>query len=84
MLVKLTSRNRLTLPKAAVTAIGATEYLDVEVTGGQIVMTPVRVQRGNAVRAKLAALGLTDADVAAARDWARSVTSPDTGRHSAP
>jgi translation initiation factor IF-1 len=72
MLAKLTSKNQLTLPKSAVEAVAAAEYFDVEVRDGQIVLTPVRIQRGDAVRAKLAELGLTDADVADALRWARS------------
>lgn len=72
MLAKITSKNQITLPKRAVEAVGAAEYFDVEVRGGQIVLTPVRIQRGDAVRAKLAALGLTEADVADAVRWARS------------
>jgi hypothetical protein len=72
MLAKLTSKNQLTLPKAVVTAVGAAEYFEVEVHQGQIVLTPVRIQRGDAVRAKLAALGLTDADVGDAVRWART------------
>jgi len=72
VLAKLTSKNQLTLPKSAMDAVGATEYFDVEVREGQIVLTPVRIQRGDAVRAKLAALGLTEGDVADAIRWARS------------
>lgn len=72
MLAKLTSKNQLTLPKAAVEAVAAAEYFDVEVREGQIVLTPVRIQRGDAVRAKLAELGLTEADVSDAVRWARS------------
>ncbi len=75
MLAKLTSKNQLTLPKSVVEAVSAAEYFDVEVRDGQIVLTPVRIQRGDVVRAKLAALGLTDADVAQAVRWARS-TAP--------
>lgn len=71
MLAKLTSKNQLTLPKAAVQAVGTAEYFDVAVRDGQIVLTPVRIQRGDAVRAKLAALGLVDGDVADAVEWAR-------------
>jgi len=71
MLAKLTSKNQLTLPKAMVSAVGAAEYFDVEVRQGQIVLTPVRIQRGDAVRAKLAELGLDEADVAQAVGWAR-------------
>lgn len=76
MLAKLTSKNQLTLPKSAVDAVGASEYFDVEVREGQIVLTPVRIQRGDAVRAKLAALGLGEADVADAVRWARDGGAP--------
>ena len=72
MIAKITSKNQLTLPKSVVQAVGAAEYFDVEVRQGQIVLTPVRIQRGDAVRAKLAALGLTEADVAGAVRWVRS------------
>lgn len=72
MLAKLTSKNQLTLPKAVVQAVGSAEYFDVEVREGQVVLTPVRIQRGDAVRAKLAALGLAEADVADAVRWARA------------
>ena len=72
MLAKMTSKNQLTLPKAAVQAVGTAEYFDVAVRDGQIVLTPVRIQRGDAVRAKLVALGLGEADVADAVRWARS------------
>jgi hypothetical protein len=75
MLAKITSKNQLTLPKTAVQAVGAAEYFDVEVRAGQIVLTPVRIQRGDAVRAKLAALGLGEADVADAVQWARAAGS---------
>lgn len=72
MLAKITSKNQLTLPKAITQAVGATEYFEVEARDGQIVLTPVRIQRADAVRAKLAALELTEADVADAVTWARS------------
>lgn len=72
MLAKITSKNQLTLPKAAVEAVGVTEYFDVQVRDGQIVLTPVRIQRGDAVRAKLVALGLGAGDVADAVRWARA------------
>ena len=62
----------LTLPKGLIQAVGASDYFDVEVRGGQLILTPVRIQRGDAVRAKLAELDLTDADLAAAVTWARA------------
>jgi len=72
MLAKLTAKNQLTVPKAAMDAVGATEYFEVAVRDGVIVLTPVRIQRGDAVRAKLAELAISESDVAAAVDWVRS------------
>jgi len=72
MLAKITSKNQLTLPKSVTQAVGATEYVDVEARAGQIILTPVRIQRGDAVRAKLAELDLSDADMADAVAWARA------------
>ena len=71
MLAKLTAKNQLTLPKAATQAVGPAEYFEVDARDGRIVLTPVRIQRGDAVRAKLAELRLTEADVNAAVNWAR-------------
>ena len=72
MLAKLTAKNQLTLPKAATAAVGATEYFDVQTRGGAIVLTPVRIQRGDAVRAKLAELDLTTRDIDDAVSWSRA------------
>ena len=72
MLTKLTSKNQLTLPKAVTAAVDAAEYFDVIAENGRIVLTPVRVNRADAVRAKLAELGLSENDVTDAISWARS------------
>ena len=72
MRVKLTAGNRLTLPRAALAAVDAAGYFDVTAENGRIVLTPVRVNRAGAVRAKLAELGLSEANVADAISWARS------------
>jgi bifunctional DNA-binding transcriptional regulator/antitoxin component of YhaV-PrlF toxin-antitoxin module len=71
MLAKVTAKNQLTLPKAITQAVGPAEYFEIEARDGRIVLTPVRIQRGDAVRAKLAELKLTEADVADAVAWAR-------------
>lgn len=71
MLAKLTSKNQLTLPKALVAQMDAAEYFEVSVENGRIVLTPVRVQRAQAVRDKLGQLGITEEDVGAAVAWAR-------------
>lgn len=73
MLAKMTSKNQLTLPKSVTAAVGHVEYFDVEACNGQIVLTPVRIQRGDAVRAKLAELDLSEQDIADAVAWARKL-----------
>lgn len=81
MLAKLTSKNQLTLPKAAVEAAGNAEYFEVEARAGQLVLTPVRIQRADAVRAKLSTLELGDDDLAAAVAWARQVGPTHRAAH---
>ncbi len=71
MLAKLTTKNQLTLPKSITREIGDSEYFDVKVVDGQIILTPVKMQRADAVRAKLAALELSDRDIDDAVNWAR-------------
>jgi antitoxin component of MazEF toxin-antitoxin module len=71
MLAKLTSKNQLTLPKSITQAIGESEYFEIKVENGQIILTPVKIQRANAVRAKLVALELTEQDITDALTWAR-------------
>jgi bifunctional DNA-binding transcriptional regulator/antitoxin component of YhaV-PrlF toxin-antitoxin module len=71
MLAKLTAKNQLTLPKSITREIGEAEYFEVKVEEGQIILTPVKIQRANAVRAKLAALEVSEQDIADAVAWAR-------------
>lgn len=71
MLAKLTSENQLTLPKEVIPDLGRAEDLEVTKENGRIVLTPVRVVRTDAVRAKLADLGLSETDIAEAVAWAR-------------
>ena len=72
MLAKMTAKNQLTLPKAITNAIGPTEYFDVKTKDGQIVLTPVRIQRADAVRTKLEELEIAEADINDAVKWART------------
>jgi len=71
MLAKLTSKNQITLPKAALTRVDAAEYFEVTIEGGRIVLTPVRIQAAQAVRNKLEQLGISGQDVEDAVAWAR-------------
>ena len=52
-------------------AVGPTEFFEVQARDGRIVLTPVRIRRGDAVRAKLAQSDLTEADIGNAVAWAR-------------
>ena len=70
-IAKLTSKNQLTLPKSITRELGETEYFEVSLEGRQIILTPVKIQRADAVRAKLAELEINEQDVADAVDWAR-------------
>lgn len=71
MLAKRTSKNQLTLPKAVVEAVGNPTYFDVATDQGRIILTPTRVGGAEAVRAKLAELGIDEDDVRAAIGWSR-------------
>jgi bifunctional DNA-binding transcriptional regulator/antitoxin component of YhaV-PrlF toxin-antitoxin module len=74
MLAKLTVKNQLTLPKRALDALGTSDaptHFEVEVDDGRIILTPTRVGAADAVRRKLAELGIADQDVTDAVAWAR-------------
>ena len=71
MLAKLTSKNQITLPKAAVSGVDAADYFDVTVENGRIVLTPVKIQKAYSVREKLEELGISEQDVEDAIAWAR-------------
>lgn len=71
MLAKRTSKNQITLPKAVVSRFSAVDYFDVSTDGVTITLRPLEKSRASEVRAKLAALGITESDVADAVNWAR-------------
>lgn len=72
MLAKLTAKNQITLPKAVVKELGGdVEYFEVRAEQGSIILTPVRISRADAVRTRLAVMGLSEKDVEDARAWAR-------------
>lgn len=71
MLAKRTTKNQLTLPKAVVAATGEADYYDVSTDNGRIILTPLRIQRADALRAKLAELGIKQDEVKDAIKWAR-------------
>jgi hypothetical protein len=75
MLAKMTAKNQLTLPKSVTNALGEVEYFDVQTRDGLVILTPVRIQRADAVRAKLAELDLNEQDISDAVAWARQSTA---------
>jgi hypothetical protein len=71
MLAKMTVKNQITLPKAIVSQLGGSDYFEVALKGQQIILTPLRLNQADAVRSKLAQLGLTQGAVMDALAWAR-------------
>ena len=71
MIAKLTYKNQITLPKSVLSSYQGAEYFDVIDDDGRIVLTPVRLNKADAVRSKLADMGISEADVADAVAWAR-------------
>lgn len=71
MITKRTSKNQVTLPKPVVARFEGVEYFDVSTDGATIQLRPVVPSRADAVREKLAKLGITEEDVTAAVQWAR-------------
>jgi hypothetical protein len=70
-IAKLTSKNRITLPKAVVNKFPGAEYFAVREVGGEIILKPVRMHSLDAVWRKIESLGITEKDVADAVRWAR-------------
>jgi hypothetical protein len=73
VLAKLTANNQLTLPYDITQEIGETEYFEINLEDGKIILTPVKVNSADRVREKLAALELTEQDIADAVDWVRQL-----------
>lgn len=70
MRAKLTTRNRVTLPKQAVDRVPAEVYR-VQTDGHSIILTPAGADPLQTVQEKLAALGIVQRDIEAAVRWAR-------------
>ncbi len=75
MLAKKTSKNQLTLPREIVKDFPDIEYFDVAVNKQRIVLTPVKLSPVDnslgIIREKMKKLGITEADVSDAIQWAR-------------
>ncbi|MGE3978349.1 MAG: AbrB/MazE/SpoVT family DNA-binding domain-containing protein [Nitrospira sp.] len=75
MLAKKTSKNQVTLPKKILKGIPETDYFDVFLREGSVVLRPVTVaehhSRLTTVREKIRDLGITSTDIDKAIQWAR-------------
>lgn len=78
MLAKLTSQNRVTLPKSVMADFPGTEYFEVSSEDGRILLTPVRrFNSADDARDHIEALGITEDDIADAVKWARQSAQSD-------
>ncbi len=75
MLVKKTSKNQITLPKEVLKQIPETDYFEVKVEDGKIVLIPARVIPAKisieSIREKIKKRGLTKKVIDEAIKWAR-------------
>ena len=80
MTAKLTTRNPFTPIGKAPGEPRPVEYLVVATRNGEAVLSPIRTERADAIRAKLATLDLTAKDVRGAVARAREAgATPRTG-----
>ncbi len=74
MLAKITAKNQITIPKRIIEQIPDSNYFDVELKEGVVVLKPVRFYDTDLekIRTKVNKLGLKQNYVAEAIKWARS------------
>ena len=74
MLTKLTAKNQITIPQEIMDRLPKVEYFDVLLREGVIELCPVLIAGESgieALRGKMQQLGLSEASVVEAVDWAR-------------
>ena len=74
MVVKITSRNRITIPKRIIDQMPKVRYFDIELEDGTVKLKPLRTYNVDLdqIRFKMKKLGLKQDSVAQAIKWARS------------
>ena len=74
MLVKVTSKNQITIPKKLMDKFQGVQYLDVHYQDGSLILKPVQTYGTNlsSIRSKMEQLGLDADTVQEAVEWARS------------
>ena len=74
MLVKITSKNQITIPKKLADKLQDAKYLDVQYQDGALILRPVQTYETDLerIRTKMEKLGLGEETVQEALNWARS------------
>lgn len=74
MLVKVTSKNQITIPKKFMDKFQGVQYLEVSYQDGALILKPVQTYKTNleSIRSKMEKLGLDTESVQEAVEWARS------------
>jgi hypothetical protein len=74
MLAKITSKNQITIPKKIMEQLPETQYFDLELANGVVMLKPVNVLDTNLdqIRFKIDKLGLKPGSVREAIRWAKS------------
>jgi len=70
-IAKLTVKNQITLPRKIVARFPGAVHFAVEENAGRIVLEPVTLTSLGKIHDKLAALGVSESDVAEAVKWSR-------------
>lgn len=71
MVAVLTDDNQLTIIDGVLSEFQCGDYFEVTIDDGRIVLTPIKLASIEDVWAHIAALGITESDVADAVKWAR-------------
>lgn len=74
MLIKLSSKNQITVPRKILDKLPHTKYFEVQLKDGTLILKPVELVETNLeqIRQKMNNLGLKEDCVAEAIRWARS------------
>ena len=74
MLAKMTSKNQITIPKKIVDQLPNTDYFEVELKEGLVLLKPLQIYETDLekIRSKMKNLGLKTDSVREAIKWARS------------
>jgi bifunctional DNA-binding transcriptional regulator/antitoxin component of YhaV-PrlF toxin-antitoxin module len=74
MLAKMTSKNQITIPKKIVDQLPDTDYFEVELKEGLVLLKPLQIYETDLekIRSKMKNLGLKTDSVREAIKWARS------------